>query len=204
MNSDALFRAACIAAAVAVGAWPYRDQIRFAAERAAEAIRAKWSVIGRVAVIGLLFAAAWGKLPTLPALPLAVPSLPITVEVPGVAMQEKVRGVQAALAMANPVDRAVWASVWEKAAVVVTCPEGEPPIFTDTRAMRGFTVLSLDIAWRRLAGNPPGKYVGLKEAVEKVMGEAIGLEVRPVTPELRKAYAEACRAIAWAGIHKGG
>lgn len=202
MNSDAIFRAACVAAAVAVGAWPYRDEIGFAAERAAEALRAQWSVIGRVAVIGLLFAAAWGKLPTLPALPASIPS--ITVEAPTVEMQAKVRDVAAALTAANPVDRAVWASVWEKAAVVVSAPEGDPVIFTDTRSLRGFTVLSLDIAWRRLAGNPPGKYVGLKEAVEKVMGEAIGLEVRPVTPELRKAYAEACRAIAWAGINKGG
>ena len=204
MNSDAIFRAACIAAAVAVGAWPYRDQIRFAAERAAEAIRARKHVIGQVLVIGLLFAAGFGKLPTLPSLPVAVPSMPSTVETPSVEMQERVRGVAAALTAANPVDRAVWASVWEKAAVVVSSPESEPPIFTDTRSLRGFTVLSLDIAWRRLAGNPPGKYVGLREAVEKVMGEAIGLEVKPVTPELRRAYAEACRAIAWAGINKGG
>ena len=204
MSHDFLFRAACVAAAVAVGAWPYRAEIRFAAERATEALRAQWSVIGRVAVIGLLFAAAWGKLPTLPALPTSIPSMPVTVEVPSVEMQAKVRDVAAALTAANPVDRAVWASVWEKAAVVVSAPEGDPVIFTDTRSLRGFTVLSLDIAWRRLAGNPPGKYVGLREAVEKVMGEAIGLEVRPVTPELRKAYAEACRAIAWAGINKGG
>lgn len=200
MSHDFLFRAACVAAAVAVGAWPHRAEIRFAAERAAEALRAQWGVIGRVAVICLLFAAAWGKLPALPA---SVPSMPITVEVPTVQMQAKVREVQAALAIANPVDRAVWASVWEKAAVVVSAPEGDPVIFTDTRSLRGFTVLSLDIAWRRLAGNPPGKYTGLREAVEKVMGEAIGLEVKPVTPELRKAYAEACKAIAWAGIARG-
>ena len=204
MSHDFLFRAACVAAAIAVGAWPYRAEIRSAAERAAEAVRAQWGLIGRLLVIGLLFAAAWGKLPTLPALPASVPSMPITVEVPTVEMQAKVREVQAALATANPVDRAVWASVWEKAATVVTCPESDPVIFTDTRSLRGFTVLSLDIAWRRLAGNPPGKYVGLREAVEKVMGEAIGLEVKPVTPELRKAYAEACRAIAWAGVGKGG
>lgn len=203
MNSDALFRAACVAAAVAVGAWPYRQAIRSAAERAAEAVRAHWNVIGRVAVIGLLFAAAWGKLPSLPSLPSALPSLPITVETPSVEMQAKVASVAAALASASPVDRAIWASVWDKAAVVVSAPEGEPPVFTDTRSLRGFTVLSLDIAWRRLGGNPPGKYVGLREAVEKVMGEAIGLEVRSVTPELKRAYAEACRAIAWAGVNKG-
>jgi hypothetical protein len=28
--------------------------------------------------------------------------------------------------------------------------------------------------------------------------------VKPVTPDLRRAYAEACRAIAWAGIGNGG
>ena len=204
MSNDTLFRAACIAAAVAVGAWPYRGQIRFAAERAAEAIRARRNVIGQVLVISLLFAAGFGKLPTLPSLPVAVPSMPSTVETPSVEMQERVRGVAAALTAANPVDRAVWASVWEKAAVVVSSPESDPVIFTDTRSLRGFTVLSLDIAWRRLAGNPPGKYVGLKDAVEQVMSQAIGLEVKPVTPELKRAYAEACRAIAWAGINKGG
>lgn len=203
MNSDALFSAACVAAAVAVGAWPYRQAIRSAAERAAKAVRAHWNVIGRVAVIGLLFAAAWGNLPSLPSLPSALPSLPITVEAPSVEMQAKVASVAAALASASPVDRAIWASVWDKAAVVVSAPEGEPPVFTDTRSLRGFTVLSLDIAWRRLGGNPPGKYVGLREAVEKVMADAIGLEVRPVTPELKRAYAEACRAIAWAGVNKG-
>ena len=203
MSNDAIFRAACLVAAAAVGAWPYRQEIRFAAERAAAAIAARKAVIGHAVIIGLLLAAAFGRLPTLPALPIAVPSQSITVETPSVEMQAKVEGVAAALASASPVDRAVWASVWEKAAVVVAAPDTEPAVFTDTRSLRGFTVLSLDIAWRRLGGNPPGKYTGLREAVEKVMGEAIGLEVKPVTPELRRAYAEACKAIAWAGIGRG-
>lgn len=201
MSNDAIFRAACLVAAAAVGAWPYRAEIRFAAERAAAAVAARKAVIGHAVVIGLLLAAAFGKV-TLPALPAAVPSQ-ITVETPSVEMQQRVAGVAAALASASPVDRAIWASVWEKAAVVVAAPDTEPAVFTDSRSLRGFTVLSLDIAWRRLGGNPPGKYTGLREAVEKVMGEAIGLEVKPVTPELRRAYAEACRAIAWAGIGRG-
>ena len=201
MSNDAIFRAACLVAAAAVGAWPYRQEIRFAAERAAAAVAARKAVIGHAVVIGLLLAAAFGKV-TLPALPAAVPSQ-ITVETPSVEMQQRVAGVAAALASASPVDRAIWASVWEKAAVVVAAPDTEPAVFTDSRSLRGFTVLSLDIAWRRLGGNPPGKYTGLREAVEKVMGEAIGLEVKPVTPELRRAYAEACKAIAWAGIGRG-
>lgn len=201
MSTDDIFRAGCVAVAVAVGAWPYRQAIRSAAERAAEAVRAHQGLIGRVAIIGLLIAAGWGKI-SLPALPSALPSLP-QLEAPRVEMQAKVAPVAAALRAASPVDRAIWANVWEKAAVVVSSPESEPPVFTDTRSLRGFTVLSLDIAWRRLGGNPPGKYVGLREAVEKVMGEAIGLEVKPVTPELKAAYSEACRAIAWAGVGRG-
>lgn len=202
MTNDAIFRAACVAAAVAVGAWPYRAALRSAAEWTAAAIAARKGTLSRVAVVGLLVAAAWGKVP-LPALPVRVPSQSITVETPSVEMQAKVASVAAALASASPVDRAIWASVWEKAAVVVAAPDTDPAVFTDTRSLRGFTVLSLDIAWRRLAGNPPGKYTGLREAVEKVMSEAIGLEVKPVTPELRRAYAEACRAIAWAGVGRG-
>ena len=120
-------------------------------------------------------------------------------------MQRLVEPIGKALAALPMSDRMLWAQTWSKVALVAQAEGiGEAVVFTETPSLRLFTVLALDIAWRRLAGNPPGKYVGLREAVEKVMGEAIGLEVKPVTPELRKAYAEACRAIAWAGINKGG
>jgi hypothetical protein len=119
-------------------------------------------------------------------------------------MKTKVADVARALRSASPAERAIWASVWEKAGVVVASPEGEPVIFTDTRSLRGYTVLALDIAWRRLGGVKPGQYPGLREGVEKALGEIVGLDVKPVTPELRRAYAEACRAIAWAGIGNGG
>jgi hypothetical protein len=141
-----------------------------------------------------------GKLPTLPA---SVPQATVSVETPSVEMQAKVAGVARALANLNPAERAVWASVWEKAAVVVSAPEGKEAVFTDTRSLRGFTVLSLDIAWRRLAGKQPGEFPGLREAVEKVLGETVGMDVKPVTAEIRKTYAEACRAIAWAGYGRG-
>lgn len=139
-----------------------------------------------------------------------VPSLPkllptITVAEPTPEMKLKVSGVAAALRTATAVDRAIWASVWEKAAIVAAGDAvGTEIAFTDTRSLRGFTVLALDIAWRRLGGNPPGKYVGLRDAVEQVLGEIVGREVVPVTPEMRRAYGDACRAIAWAGIGNGG
>jgi hypothetical protein len=153
-----------------------------------------------LAAVLLLLVAAFVRVP-LPSL--AVPALPINLETPSVEMQQKVANVAKAMTNASTVDRAVWAAVWEKAAVVVSSPEGPEPVFTDTRSLRGFTVLSLDIAWRRLGGNPAGSNPGLRQAVEQVMAEAVGLDVKPVDLELRKRYAEACRAIAWAGVGRG-
>jgi hypothetical protein len=201
MSNDAIFRTACVAAAVALAAAPYWPQIRSAAVRAAEAVSARAGTLTQWGAVLLLLAAAMlGKLPTLPA---SVPQANVTVETPSVEMQAKVAGVARALASLNPAERAVWASVWEKAGVVVSAPEGKEAVFSDTRSLRGFTVLSLDIAWRRLAGKQPGEFPGLREAVEKVLGETVGMDVQPVTAEIRKTFAEACRAIAWAGIGRG-
>ena len=128
-----------------------------------------------------------------------VPASPVQVAEPSDAWKAKVQSVRTALASATPAERAVWSAVWTKAAVVAAAPESEPPVLVDTRSLRALTVASLDIAWRRLAGNQPGRYPRLRDAVEAVMRDAVGLEVRPASPELKKAYAEACRAIAWAG-----
>jgi len=200
VTHDAILRAVCITAATAIAAQPYWPQIRSAAERAAKAVSQHAGSLSRMAAVLLLLAAAFVRLP-LPTL--SLPSVTINVETPSVEMQAKVADVAKALASAGAADRAIWASVWEKAAVVVAAPEGPEPVFSDTRSLRGFTVLSLDIAWRRLGGNPAGSHPGLREAVERVMGETVGLDVRPVDSELRKRYAEACRAIAWAGIGRG-
>lgn len=136
---------------------------------------------------------------------LTLPSLPrvaVTVTEPSPEMKTKVAPVAEALRSASPVDRAVWASVWEKAAIIVAGDAVSPEIaFTDTRSLRQFTVLALDIAWRRLGGNKAGKYTGLREAVESALGETVGSEVVPVTPDVRRAYSDAARAVAWAGIH---
>jgi len=128
----------------------------------------------------------------------------VTPVTPNTDMQTRVAGIAAALKDASPADRAIWASVWEKAAVVVSGDAITTEVaFTDTRSLRGFTVLALDIAWRRIGGNQAGKYAGLREATEKALGGVVGMDVVPVTPDMRKAYAEACKAIAWAGINKG-
>ena len=152
-----------------------------------------------VVAIVLGYVAAFG-VPSLPSLP----RVAVSVTDPSPEMKAKVAPVAAALRSASPVDRAGWASTWEKAAIVVAGDAVTTEVaFTDTRALRQFTVLALDIAWRRLAGNQPGKYAGLREATEAVLLEVVGNEVVPVTPDMRRAYSDAAKAIAWAGVNGG-
>jgi hypothetical protein len=152
------------------------------------------AVLAYVALVGV------PKVPT----PVPVPPSPapaIVVDVPSADMQRAVTGVAESLRGANPVDRALWAATMQKLGIVAKGDnlEGEV-VLSDTRSMRLFTVLGLDIAWRRIGGNAPGKYPGLREAVETAFAEVIGMDVRPVTPELRAKYAELCNALAWCGV----
>jgi hypothetical protein len=116
-------------------------------------------------------------------------------------MQLSVKPIAEAFTSAPMSDRLLWANLWSKAAVVVNGDAftGEV-VFTDTRSLRAFVVLSLDIGWRRIGGNQPGKYAGLREATESAFANVIGKDVATVTPELRKRFSELCRAIAWAAL----
>jgi hypothetical protein len=74
--------------------------------------------------------------------------------------------------------------------------------FTDTRSLRAFTALALDIAWRRIGGHKAGNDE-LREAVEGAYLKALGAATTQVTKDTRKAYAEFARAVAWAGYNRG-
>ena len=199
--SDGIIRTAAVVAAAALLAAPYWQQIVERITQAIDAAKSHGPALARLAAAGLIVAAAWGKIP-LPSFPTA----PSVVTYPAVAtpsdeMRASVTGVVDAFRSAPISDRLVWSQVWAKAAVVV---EGDAvlteTVFTDTRSLRGFVVLAIDIGWRRLGGNPPGKYSGLREAVESAFASVIGAEDVPVTPDLRKRFAELCRALAWAAL----
>ena len=194
--NEYLFRFAAVAAAAALLAAPYRQQIQALAYRAVEAVRAKAGLIGRIAAAGLLIAAAWGKVP-LPTLPAVAPQ--VSVATPSDEMQRLVTPVADALAGLPAADRNLWASLWLKVAIVV---EGDAVTrevaFNDTRALMGETALALDIGWRRIGKHAPGSQEALRAAVEAAYGSALGKDVVPVTSELRARYVEFANAVAWA------
>lgn len=198
MSADVL-RLVAVLAAVALVAAPYWSTIHAAAARALEAVKEKAGILTRVLAAALLIAAAWGVVP-LPKFPVSAP-VSIAVETPTAELQQTVAPIAEAMKSAPFGDRMLWAALWQKSAVVVAGDAVTTEVaFTDTRSLRLFTVLALDLGWRRIGGNMPGKYDGLRAAVEGSFGSVLGTEIVPVTPDMRRRYADLCRAIAWAAL----
>jgi hypothetical protein len=202
VNVEIIFRGAAIGLALVLALAPYRGQIAAAAYRAMEAAKEKAGVLSRLAAVVLLIAAAWGVVP-MPRLPDgAVPT--IVVEKPSVEMQAVVAPIAAAVKSLPAGDRLLWAQTWTKASVVVAGDAVTTEVvFTDTRSLRAFTALALDIAWRRIGQHAPGSNEPLRQAVEAAYAQVVGKDVVPVTADLRARYVELAKAIAWAGQNKG-
>jgi hypothetical protein len=202
VSHESLVRTAAVVAAAALLAAPYRQQIAGYVAKATEAAKSNGPALGRIAAAALLIAAAWGKVP-MPSLP-STPAVPvITVDAPSSAMRATVQPIADALKAAPLGDRMLWANLWSKAATVVAGDElGTEVVLTDTRALRMFTTLALDIGWRRIGENKPGTYAGLRQAVEKAMGDTLSLDARPIDVETRAKVVELYKAIAWAGTAK--
>jgi hypothetical protein len=149
----------------------------------------------RNALIAGLLAAAWFLPAGRPAPFAPVPSS----DAPSEEMQQRVADIAVALRPASSTDKAIWHEVWKKAALIVASDAVEqPPLFATTDKLRKVNVVSLNIAWRRLNGNQPGKYDGLSEATEKAFAETLGMESKPVSEDVRASYVELCEALAWA------
>lgn len=198
MSNDALIRTLAVVAAVAILAAPYRGLVVDAVKAGVQWLRRHSATLTRVAAAALIVAAAWGKVP-LPAMPTAT----VEVETPSVEMQAVVQPVAVELARMPMGDRLIWAATWNKAAIVVAGDATAKEVaFTDTRSLRLFTALTLDIAWRRLAGKPAGNEA-LKKAVEASYAAAVGTDEVPVSRDVRDRYAAYARAVAWAGLNGG-
>jgi hypothetical protein len=202
LSDDSIIRLAAVVAAVALLAAPYRETIAGWLSQAAQACYAERSALSRIAAALLILAAAWGQIP-MPKLPTA-PTVKVDVETPSVEMQQLVKPVAESLKALPMGDRMLWAQTWNKAATVVAGDAVTTEVvFGDTRSLRMFTVLAIEIAWRRIGQHAPGSVAGLREAVEAAYGQAIGTEVVPVTADVRSRYAAFSKAVAWAGVNGG-
>lgn len=196
MSNDAIIRAVAVVAAVALLAAPYRQQIAERLAAATDAAKAHAGTLGRIAAAALLIAAAWGKVP-LPTLPTVKP--PLTVATPSDEMQRLVTPVADALAGLPAADKSLWAALWTRAGVVAAGDAVTAQVaFSDTRALRDFTALAVDIGWRRIGKHAAGSQESLRAAVETAYAFAVGRDVTPVTSELRGRYVEFANAVAWA------
>jgi hypothetical protein len=199
VSNDAIIRTAAVVAAAALLVAPYRQQIAVWLTQTAEATKSSWPIIGRAIAAALVIAVAWGKVP-LPSLP-SVTVRPVSVETPSDDMQRLVTPIAKSLSVLSHVDRSLWAHTWSKAAVVVAGDAATSEVvFTDTRALRMFTTLTAEIAWRRIGGHAAGSVRGLREAMEQAYAETLGVDVVPVDRALRERYVEFAKAVAWAGI----
>ena len=152
----------------------------------------------RVAIAaGLLYFAVHG-LPTA-----TVETATIELQKPSAEMIKAVADVDRIMRSASHFDRLLWSEVWVKVARIINSETDTEVVFTDTRSLRQFNLIAFQIAWKRLGDNKKDKYTGLGEATERVFAEAIGLDVKPVTPELRKKFVETCNALAWCGAGRG-
>ena len=191
-----LVRIAAVVAAVALVAGPH-------ARKAAPLIAEAWNrgkpyagTAGRAAAACLILWAAWGNLPSLPKLP----SPPAVMDLPSETMRQTVQPVADALRSLPASDRALWREVWSKAGVVVAAEATAiQPAIRDTRELRAFTALLIDIAWRRIGGHAPGSQESLRGAVEAAYKAVLGSDDVPVTADTRGRYVELAKALAWAG-----
>jgi len=198
MTSDDIVRTAAVAVGVAILAAPYAGQIRDAAAVAAEAIRRHLGLIGRVIAVGLILAAAWGKIP-LPEIPVVPDAQVIEVEDPSDELKRLVDPVKVALSSASLRDRAIWAEVWVKSGIVVAADNVHAtPILPDVRSLRAFQIVALDVAWRRIGGINAGRYPGLKDGTEAAFADVLGMDDVAVDASLRERYVALVRALAWA------
>lgn len=204
MSADALVRGIAAVAAVVLVCAPAAPMVVAWAKTNWPKIRGSLAGWPHVALAGLLAWVAMFGVPRLPAVNPSPVAPVIVVPTPSLAMQAAVAGVHQALANANPVDRAKWGDLWTKAGKVVAGDATDTEVvFSDTRALRAYTVLALRIGWRRLGDNAQGKYPGLAEATERAFAAVLGADVVPVTPELRARYVELCDALAWCGAGMG-
>lgn len=129
----------------------------------------------------------------------------LSVREPSVEMREAVLPVVRAVSSLSSIDRLWLQHIYTNAAKVVVADGALPdPSIETTDGLRAVHLAILSFIWRGMADNQPGKYPGLKDAIESAFTSTLGDSRRQMTPELRTKAAALFDAIAWAGLGKDG
>lgn len=96
-------------------------------------------------------------------------------------------------------EKALWRELWTQTGAVVASDTAAPVDFATTTALRELVIEMLTSGWVTLGGNARGQNPKLDAAVNELMLSIVGDKEIGVTPELRRQFVDACRALAWAG-----
>lgn len=122
---------------------------------------------------------------------------------PSQAMKSQVRQVAKIASQMNAIDRLWMQYIYTNASNVVEADgTKEPAVIVTTEGLRAVHVAILKFIWKGMAGNPPGKYEGLSDAIDSVFKATVGDTQRAMTPDMRRKVCEMFDAIAWAGLGK--
>lgn len=103
----------------------------------------------------------------------------------------KPRGPVATIASKmTPDDRAALSVAYETLGRSIKANPVDEPVFPDTAAVRRAHRAALLCVWQGAMANQPGKYPGLREALEGEVEGSLGLDEVPLNPELQRRVAD--------------
>lgn len=150
---------------------------------------ARWLVVGVLLVFAWKGSSLQMEWPSNP----AVPVRPVT---PSDDDQALVMPIRPVLVKMLPGDRKYLGHLYDAMAFILR-HDGQrtEPIIGNTERLAAFHAGSLRLA---IAQANVGKYDGLAEAIDQSFINALGADVREMTPELRGKAVALCKALSWA------
>lgn len=91
----------------------------------------------------------------------------------------------------NQTDRAAMRDAYATLSKALAADPEVEPVFVDVATLRRAHRAMLLCVWRGLLDNDPGKYPGLKEAVEGAFNQRIGTQDVLLNPDLKRSAAKA-------------
>lgn len=100
-------------------------------------------------------------------------------------------GVSEKFASVSSADRQALSEAYAIIANTVAANPADEPVFTDLGDVRRAHRAALLSVWRGVLGNQPGKYPGLREALESYVDQQVGSADVPLSPPVQQQAVDA-------------